>query len=129
MSRVCPKGKIKRFNSEREQGTSIRVHGSGNYIIASEYHPGQIEPKKSIASCAYLRKAIDESVPVWIDTERMSPVQFASVIRAVDDIKAKDDEVSVTVVHRDGRRMVLAKRNGAKTQNQKNKSWSTGGKR
>lgn len=86
--------------------TSIRVHGSGNFIMITEYSEATSSTKKKIGKSDYLHKAVKSGVPVWIDGQRLSKVQLGSVIKAINTV----DGVKKEVVMRNGRPMILVRK-------------------
>ena len=101
---------------------AIRIHGSGNYVMFSEYLNDNVytvkdgvvvkhtKPivKKRIANTVVLDNALKDRVPIWIDTMRMSKVQLANVMSVINE--KYNDSVDYRTFRRDGRPMILVEK-------------------
>ena len=85
---------------------SIRIHGSGNYIMITEYSQASKVAKKRIGKREDIHNAVRTGVPIWVDTQRLSKLQLGSVIGAIE----ATGEVKKELVKRNGRPMILVRK-------------------
>lgn len=95
-------------NIKIAKDSSYRVHGSGNYVVISEYKKGDNSPIKHPANEEMLQGVINSDKPIWIDAERMSKVQLGGVIDSIAKVKGP---VHFKTVRRSGRSMIVAEKN------------------
>ncbi len=91
-----------------KEAAAIRVYGKGDLVIAAEYPPDSDKPVRNIATPEILDNALSRGIPVWIDSERMSQLQRASVINTIRNIQRDVGAIEMAPITQDGRNMILA---------------------
>lgn len=105
-ARTIPEEKMIPRNVKK--AVAIRVYGKGDLVIAAEYPPDSDKPVRTIATAEILDNAFSRGIPVWIDSERMSQLQRASVINTIRNIQKNVGSIEMAPITQDGRNMILA---------------------